>query len=355
MHKKRIQIKNCLLGYGYASLIAYQKILEKNDPKDILILRNEKSKQIITLEHQGKPFSPLPIFPVLESELYNSNLFDDIPTQNNVTVSFSELANFDVNEYNLQHESLASFMISKQGIDRGLCLAFKQWGSSMAYKPFGQVQSKIKRHYISKQGNTRIGYINGLSLFKYAVDKLNPEVVNYANLEKIDIKKREIHLTDCVVVYEKLISTIPLHKFFKYCNLEHDHISESAGAYFKFFSYTKGLEQNQMLYDCDYNSDILRLFSITDTFLMAQLRSDTYPDLSTSEVKRRIQELVPDIEGLEFAKELFTPMSYPLELVDEPNSMKNLLKLKENGITTLGRFGNWEYSDLHELDWSVVD
>lgn len=95
MGKKQVKVKYCLLGYGYASLIAYHKLLKTNDHEDILILRDERVDPIFTIDHDGVSFSPLPIFPVQESELYQSDLFEGVPEQRPITVSFSELANFD--------------------------------------------------------------------------------------------------------------------------------------------------------------------------------------------------------------------------------------------------------------------
>ena len=354
MNTKTVHVKNCLLGYGYASLIAYHKLLKTNNHEDILILRNENSTPIFSIEHEGTRFSPLPIFPVEESELYNSDLFDDVPKQKPISVSFSELTNFNYKDHTIEQGSLASFMLSNQGIDQRLCLGLKQWGDSMLSKPFSQVQDKIKRHYISKSGNTRIGYVNGKSIFKYAINKLNPEVLNFANLQKIDIEKKEVHTNDSIIKYEKLVSTIPFHYLLDLCGLKHNHNTDYASAYFYFFKYKDGFDENQVVYDCDFNSDILRIFSIKDDFLLAQLRSDKQGQIPIEKIRKRVQELVPSIKELEFAQELFVPMSYPLELVTEPSTLESIDTLKENGVVPFGRFGEWGYSDLHELDWSTI-
>ena len=110
-----------------------------------------------------------------------------------------------------------------------------------------------------------------------------------------------------------------------------------------------------MLYDCDYGSKIIRIFSIHDNFLMAQLNGKTYNAITVSEIKDRIQILAPDINGLEYARDLYVPMCYPLELISDQSSLKSISYLKSKNVLPFGRFGNWEYSDLHELDWSSFD
>lgn len=355
MQKKKVHAKYCLLGYGYTSFIAYHKLLQKNHHDEILIVQDERANPIFTLEHQDFDFSPLPIFPVEESELYNSDLFKGIPKQKPIRVQFSELLNFDYAAFNTKEGSLAAFMVKEQGIDKNLCLGAKQWGEKMFVDAFSQVQSKIKRHYISPKGNTRIGYIEGKSLFKYAIDALNPNIFKHAGVLRIDINTNEVHTKTHIIRFEKLISTIPLHYLLKTCNLPFEHETTYAGAYFCFFKYDKGFEANQVVYDCDFNSDVIRIFSIKDNFLLVQLNGDKHGTIPISKIKARVQELAPDIVSLEFARELYVPMCYPLELVTDSNTIDSIEKLKENDVVTLGRFGNWEYSDLHELDWSSID
>lgn len=355
MSKEIVNVKYCILGYGYASLIAYHKILKNNNHDDVLILQNKERRQIFTLEYEELQFSPLPIFPVKESELYNSDLFADVSKQKPISVSFSDLVNFDYPSFETKKDSLADFMVKAQGIDKNLCLGAKQWGEQMFSTAFSQVQSKIKRHYISPKGNTRIGYINGKSLFSDAVSKLKPNIFEHSGLVHIAIGNREIHLKERVVRFEKLVSTIPLHLLLQLCGLPFEFNTASAGAYFCFFKYDTGFDANQMVYDCDYKSDIIRVFSIDDGFLLAQLNSDKYGKVQIPNIKSRIQVLAPEIQGLEFAKDLNMPMCYPLDLVTDEITKSSLDRLRENEITPFGRFGNWEYSDLHELDWSGFD
>lgn len=353
MQKHVQHVKYCLLGYGYASLLAYHKLALKH--KDIMILKRESAYSLFTMEHDGLDFSPLPIYPVAESELYNSSLFKNVPQQKPITVNFSSLENFNFDEKQVTEGSLASFMIDKQGVERNLCLGIKQWGEEMLTKPLSQVQSKIKKHYMSSLGNTRMGYVNGKSLYKYAIEQLEPNVWGYEDIINIDIEKKEIHLNNGIISYDTLISTIPLRKLLPLCVLEQDHDTSHAGALFYFFEYDAGFKENEMIYDCDYNSAITRIFSIKDNFLLAQLGENSFGTVSTKSVQQRIQQLVPGITNLQFAKELYVPMAYPLESITEPKTLQSLDTLKRNNILPFGRFGNWEYSDLHELAWSKIE
>lgn len=354
MSKKAVHVKYCLLGYGYASLIAYHEILKKNNHEDVLILQREGAKQIFTIEHEGFHFSPLPIFPVEESSLYNSDLFDNVPKQKPINVHFSELVNFNNEAFETKEGSLGDFMIKEQGIDKNLCLGAKQWGKEMFINPFSQVQSKIKRHYINPKGNTRMGYVDGKSLFKYAVEKLNPNVFKHLGLESIDVEHKEIQTKNHVVRYEQLISTIPLHYLLELCNLSFDHNTDFTGTSFSFFTYDKGFAENQIIYDCDYNSEVIRIFSITDNLLMAQINGSQHHKVTKEQLRVRAQELAPNIKGLTYVRDLYVPMSYPNELSNTSKTAKSLDALQSNNIIPFGRFGAWGYTDLHELDWTSI-
>ncbi len=355
MSKNLVHVKYCILGYGYASLIAYHKLLKKQKHENVLILQNKKEEFFITVEYQDILFSPLPIFPVKESELYNSDLFANVPKQDPITVSFSEFANFNYNAFEMKKGSLADFMVKAQGIDKNLCLGAKQWGEEMFSLPFSQVQSKIKRHYVEPKGNTRIGYLNGQSLFKYAIEELSPKVQEYSSIQRINVLEKKIHLQDTVISYDNLISTIPLNYLFQLCGLDSNTNSAFTGCHFYFFTYESGLEENNMIYDCDYISKIIRIFSIRDDFLMVQLNGKAYNKVAISEIKDRIEVLAPSIRGIEYARDLYLPMCYPLELISDPDTLERMTYLQNNNVLPFGRFGNWEYSDLHELDWSSLD
>ncbi|WP_298488587.1 hypothetical protein [uncultured Maribacter sp.] len=355
MQKNTKHVKYCLLGYGYASLVAYHKLALTHKKEDILILKNKTSSSIFTIEHNGEDFSPLPIYPVEESTLYSSSLFKSIPKQDPIKVSFSPLENFNLNNIKASKDSLASFMINKQGIDRNLCLGLKQWGKSMLQQPLSQVQYKIAKHYMSSSGNTRLGYVNGKSLYKYAVDQLNPNEWLYNSIEHIDVEKKEVHLNNSIIRYDTLLSTIPLHNLLHYCGLEQDHNTACASALFYFFTYDSGFKENQMIYDCDYTSATTRIFSVKDNFLLAQLGGQSRGKVTPETVKKRVEQLVPNIIDLHFAKELFVEMAYPLETVSGVKTQQSIEIVKQNAIMPFGRFGNWEYSDLHELDWKSID
>lgn len=352
--KKTLPKKIYILGYGYAGLIAYHKLLKKYDADDIVILKNSERRHILTLDHEKLRFSPLPIFPVLESKLYQSDLFDTIEKQDPIKVSYTEVANFHYLKHTIQEKSLAEFMISNKDINKWLCLGLKQWGPKMLNEPFSQVRSKIERHYLSNERSTRIGYINGQSIFQLAIEKLNPNITNYRTIKSINYLKKQVTIDDVIVNYDKLISTIPLPSLLDLCGKKVHYDFASVSAYFFYYEFDSGMEENQVIYDCDYTSNILRIYSITTSFLLVQLQAHEYKNIDKKEVKNRLIEMVPSFKGLKFIRDLYAPNSYPTENIEDKTVLQNIEELKQNDILPFGRFGQWKYTDLHELDWSLL-
>ncbi len=109
-----------------------------------------------------------------------------------------------------------------------------------------------------------------------------------------------------------------------------------------------------MVYDCDFRSSIFRVYSPSDTIIVAQVSSFKKGEVKALDIIKRIKELVPSIKSLTFEKELFFQMSYPLESISNSTVLANIKELKQNSILPFGRFGGWEYKDLHELDWESI-
>lgn len=354
MDRKFLKTKICILGYGFTSLIAYKKLLEKYNHNDILILKDVSAKDILTLEIDSLIFSPLPIFPVLESDLYNSGLFENKEHKESIKVSYTEVTNFNLKKYEIKSKSLASFMVSNDSINKWFCLGLKQWGEDFLSKPFNQVQSKIKNHYLSKNGNTRIGYSDSLSQYYDVVKSLNPIVTKYREILNIDYKNSLLITDSKKIKYEKLISTIPIDKLLSFCNFNVTPDLDYFGSYFFYFRYSEGFNKNNLIYDCDFDSEILRIFSINDNFMMVQLKSIKSTGIDSTIIKNQILKLVPSIKNLKFSGELILPMSYPVEDIADKETLNAIENISKFNLIPFGRFGEWKYTDLHELNWKKI-
>ncbi len=354
MSREFLQTKICILGYGFTSLIAYKKLLEKYNHNDILMLKNASAKDILTLEIDSLIFSPLPIFPVLESDLYKSDMFNSEEYKESIKVSYTEVKNFNLTKGEIKNGSLASFMLSNNSINKWLCIGLKQWGENFLNKPFNQIQAKIKNHYLSKNGNTRIGYKNSLSPYYDTVKDLTPSIVKYKEISSIDYKNSLVTTDSKKIRYKKLISTIPVDKLLSFCKFNFVPNLEYYGSYFLYFQYSEGFSRNNLIYDCDFDSNILRIFSINDNFMMVQLKSYKSIKIDSSIIENQILKLVPSIKNLKLRGKLILPMSYPVENISDKKTLNAIKIITKQNIIPFGRFGEWKYVDLHELNWRKI-
>jgi len=271
-------------------------------------------------------------------------------------ISFSELGNFNISDHEIHSKSLADFLYKDQSSLKSIILSIKQWGLSIFTNELSEVRNKISRNYISNN-NVKVGYVDGLDLYYHFCfsSGLNPEVLNLKSIEKIDYKNKVILTNRGEIHYKKLVSTIPIKYLLGYCGFETiDSAFISNPSYFFYFRHASEFPENKVIYDCDIRSSIFRFYSTTDNIIVAQISTFKKGKVKVSEIIGRIKELVPSIKSLTFEKELFFQMSYPVESISDPMVLDHIQELRQNSILPFGRFGSWEYKDLHELDWEGV-
>ena len=352
--KNKIECDYCLLGNGYASNVA--SYLLKKRGKQSTILGLGSSMKPYELQLGNDMISPLPIFPEKNSTLFEELELSTRFPEPKVDFSFSELGDFNISDHKIHRNSLADFLYKDESSLMSIILSIKQWGLSIFTDELAEVRNKISRNYISSN-NVKVGYLEGLDLYYHFCfsSGLNPEVLNLKSIEKIDYKNKRIITDRGEIHYKKLISTIPIKYLLGYCGLEAPSSAFiSYPSYFFYFRHTSPFPENKIFYDCDIRSSIFRFYSVTDNIIVAQISTFKKGEVTASEIIKRIKELVPSIESLTFEKELFFQMSYPVESISDPMVLGHIQELKQNSILPLGRFGNWEYKDLHELDWESM-
>lgn len=352
MSKSIVEISHCLLGIGYTSILASHLLKEKGI--NSIILGFPKDKAVFELKLSNCSISPLPIFPVKDSFLFEALKLNESIPLSTVEVNYSEVKNCNYNDFKIHPNSLGEFIYKDDSALKAFGLSLKQWGESILTYPLTEVQNKIKRHYLSGTKNTRVGYLNGFTLYYHFLQKLNPDILNFTSLEKIDFKNKIVFTDSYEIHYKKLISTIPINHLLTNCNFEIHIPPIYEGSYFFYFNHSSEFLANKIIYDCDLNSNILRVFSATDSLIVVQLPSYKRGQIKVADISQRLRELVPTLKELNFEQELFMPMSYPIESITDSQTLENIHMLKENSVLPFGRFGNWEYSDLHELNWESI-
>lgn len=352
--KNNIETEYCLLGNGYASNVASYLLKQKGKESTILGLNSNINPYELKLA--DGVISPLPIFPEKTSKLHKDLQLETLFPVAKVEISFSELVDFNISDYKIHKNSLAEFLYKDQSSLLSIVLSMKQWGLSIFTDPLTEVRNKISRNYTSNN-NIKIGYLDGFDLYYHFCfsSGLNPELQNLDAILKIDYKNKMILTDRGEVHYKKLISTIPIKYLLGYCGFKTEASSFSSfPSFFFYFKHASPFPENKVVYDCDFKSSIFRVYSPTNTTIVAQVSSFKKGEVKVTDIIERIKEIVPSIESLTFEKELFFQMSYPVESISDTTVLDNIQELKQNSILPFGRFGGWEYKDLHELDWESI-
>lgn len=352
MNKIVIETSHCLMGIGYTSIIASHLLKEKGIDSIVIGLSNDKA--VFDLQLSNCSISPLPIFPVKDSHLYQSLKLSELSPQTILEVTHSEIKNCNPTIFNIQIDSLAEFIYKDSTTLKAFGLSLKQWGPKMLEKPYSEVQNKIRRQYLSGNNNSRVGYINGFTLYYHIIKHKCPNILDFNTINKIDYKNKIVFADSFEIHFKKLISTIPVNHLLSNCNMNLSIPLIFEGSYFFYYSHKSDFQANKMIYDYDLKSDIIRAFSATDNIIVAQLPGYKKGKIKISDISERLYELIPDLRKLNFEKELFLSMSYPIETITDSQTLENIQMLKENSVLTFGRFGSWKYLDLHELNWDEI-
>lgn len=351
MAKIKIECSYCLLGIGYTSIIASHFLKQKGI--ESLVLGIATDRALFDIQLSSDLISPLPIFPVYDSFLYQTLKLNEGFPQTIVEVSHTELNNCEVSKFTFKPNSLAEFILRDSSELSAFSLSMKQWGPAMLDNPYSEVKNKIIRHYLSGNNNSRVGYFNGMTLYYHFMNQSNPNILNFKLIEKIDYANKIIYTDSFEIYFRELISTIPVQHLFAYCKIPLTMPLLFEGSYFFYFSHASDFKANKIVYDYDLSSDILRVFSAKDNIIVTQLPGYKKGKVKIVDVARRLRELIPTLKELKFEKELHLTMSYPIESITNSQTLESIHLLKDNSILTFGRFGNWEYSDLHELNWKA--
>jgi hypothetical protein len=126
-------------------------------------------------------------------------------------------------------------------------------------------------------------------------------------------------------------------------------------ARFAVFHVPEAMSENVLTYDPDLTSPVYRLFAPVARIVVAQLSktNDCWEDVPhVASYLRRTQSW----HGPSTLLSAFTlPGCYPLQIHPEEFRTTCEQMLREKGVFLFGRHGLWEYRDLHELRWSVLD
>ena len=349
----------CILGTGPAARIC--SLFLKNTPH-LVVGNGPEMGSLSTFKIQGQEVNVIPIFPV-----YQSSLYKELWKENGVKHDFLEYIDFGdiANEFSrIQHlvsdanpdSYAARYYLKSKGIhtQKNILLAYKLLGNVMFTNGLRRLSDKVTRHYGSNLPNARIGFINGLSAY---YDKLRtiPGEELLEGIKEIDIDNKRVITEQCEISYQRLISTLNLREMMRKVRGAPDIQLISKPASFFVVKTSSPLEPHKVIYDLELDSPIYRVFTIGLNIALVQLSIlHSMADVGSKPIVDRLKQFFGQQFSIEFEYSYTIEDAYPLDSSSDMELNHFMSELEGKDVILLGRFAEWEYVDLHELDYSRI-
>jgi hypothetical protein len=249
---------------------------------------------------------------------------------------------------------------------RTLVLARKQYGPELLDRPLMLLRAKVASSYEARDAVAcpRLGFVRGRSRYAIASDLLAHRLgMIKSSVQAINIVDRSILLgTGQEILYDQLIFAGRVTDLAKMLGLR-EYFPLTASAHFCVGRQQPPGTANLVVYDLRSESPVLRVVTTDESIWVAQLsqgaaklRRSNSP-LAThwrSGVEAAVSGLL-ETEDVRLLTDICTLRgAYPLEPLPTEYDEQLESKCKGAGIIRFGRFAEWRYSDLHELDWRRV-
>lgn len=348
---KIISCDVCVLGAGPAGL-AISKYFEQNGV-DVVCVGKQLYGQLAPIKHDLGLFNPLPM---VLTGAGSFPLYDDIGIVDNSKLIVTKHGESKGQRLSMPLPgSFVDFLQHGHGDIVPQVLAVKQFGSVVLERPCEELRKKFENNYNldGRAKSEKVGHKLGLSPYYYIVKKNLPsqivnEEINQLNCDGPHLVETENHEIEASC----LISTIPLPDFLEYFDDYHHLSFDSASGSFNVFSSKSPLVENSLLYDLDEDSPLYRVFVPHPHFAVAQVVDSSVGGSCTCEY---VEQFIESTSSLELMQNIRLENCYPLGVGSVHEKEIILRELEKKNVFTFGRYGQWEYRDLHELKWEKVD
>ena len=303
-----------------------------------------------------------PIFPVYDSNLYNELWKNNFEKHDflNYSEQGNILVEFDSIQALISNASPQSYAVQclkeKQDVDtkKNIILAYKLFGKIIFERKLNKLLAKVKKHYDGAKTNKRIGYINNLSLYYEKVANIKINNFFSDEVEKIDIERKVVYTKSSEIIYNKLISTIDLRDFLIKTNYLNNINFISGVAHFCLIKTNTILPINLVIYDVEIKSPIYRLFTISDNFIMVQFAFGCQ-NIESFLLFLTLYKLLGQVFEIHCEYRYTLKDAYPICTSSDTLLQQYKSDLESNNIHLIGRYAEWEYLDLHELNYSKLN
>lgn len=351
-----------VVGDGLTALL----VMRLSGQGRILIRSGQQLPEVRTSEirYDLPPATLVPVLPVLGPNLLNrrlaeqSTLFGRIVNEEYEALLVEHVAPELVNPKLESRYLNGSFGAWAESLsERTLALSEKQYGACVE-EAMSQVRNKIHRSYFGGEpASLRTGYSDGLSPYALlAEETLGACRQIVANPSRIDIHRRMLEFVDRPPIrYSSIIYTGNVLKLFDLVGAARP-VLKYAPATFRAGQCSTNVRSNRIVYDARSQSSVFRVILPRPGVWVAQMsntgaQADAWED---SKLMSDVAQLL-DSKVSVASRSLTLQKAYPTETLP-PEIARRLDSLNaESGVRAFGRYAQWRYVDLHELDWNCID
>lgn len=352
--------ESCILGTGPAARICS---LYLKNTSHLVVGNGPVMGSLGKYKMRDRELNYIPIFPVYQSPLYN-----DLWPEDNEKHDFLEYIDCGdiTKEYDkIQHlvseatpnSYSAKYLSRGESINtqKNILLAYKLLGDVIFEKRLRRLSDKVSRHYGNNLPNARIGFVNGFSAY---YDKLRtiPGEDLLEDIIEIDVENKKVVTTQSEIHYQRLISTLNLRDIMRKVKRAPDIQLISRPASFYVFKIEPNLIPHKVIYDLELESPLYRVFSVESDVIIVQL-SFLYSmaDEDPQPIIDRLKQIFGPQFTVDYQFKYKIKDAYPIDCSSDTDLNQFKTDLEANDIMLIGRFAEWEYLDLHELNYYRVN
>jgi hypothetical protein len=349
----RIEVQVCVVGGGpAASILCY--LLAKRGVDVYAVGKNDQGVLSTNLiDRIG--FNVIPIFPVIGSNLYHSlRLSRFNGASERLRVEYVESDAIVKPSRAFLPTSFAALAFEKFD-RRGFVLSEKLFGELIFTFRLRELELKILRHYLNSPGfGERVGFWKGKSPYHYMLEGATLRDCDADQIKKLDARSKILVTANNEIHYDKLVLTLPAHKVLRLLGIEDSFKFLSSDADFRVFHAISEQPANLLKYDCRLDRPIYRAFVPTPNHFVLQIGKHSQRS-PMSDIVENLRDLFPDIVSHTFLGSVILRGAYPLGVGETKEWHLVRSQLAKRKIFLFGRMSTWEYRDLHELNWEIID
>jgi len=255
----------------------------------------------------------------------------------------------------LQEETEDAYIVSskRRPDPYGSVLTRKLVGPRCLSERLPELGRKISRKYDGGRAGVRAAFVAGQSPYRHWLRRTESAAPRPL-AEVIRVQTGKLVTNTGRRVTESVLLCSPLPEFAAMWGESEAGVFDCESAELLHVAVEGELGENLLFYDCDWRSPVYRVFTVDHGSVVVQLAKDHH-GATLSSIEPWLERLVPGLRTRALLRRVRWSGCYPLDRSQPKGEMRMDGLLRESGVVPFGRVAQWQYLDLCDLNWSVID